>query len=239
MQQRARGGTRSLAMSFKNRKDAGRQLAAAVAGLDLADPVVLALPRGGVPVAAEVAARLNAPLDLVLVRKIGAPGQEELAVGAVVDGVQPEVFLNDDIVASLGIHADYIRTAAARELDVIEKRRALYLGARARVPVAGRNAIVVDDGIATGATMRIALRAVRRMKPKRLVLAVPVASSDALAALRAEVDDVVCLTEPTWFSAVGAYYADFSQTTDEEVIDALSPGRGPNPCRSDSPKPFA
>ena len=178
-------------MSFKDRSDAGRRLAAAVMGYKDQQPVVLALPRGGVPVAAEVAAALNAPLDLILVRKIGVPFQPELAMGAVVDGGDPLVVRNEDVISLAGIEEADFNAVRDRELAEIERRRERYLGGRERVEVAGRTAIVVDDGIATGATTRAALRATRLRNPKKLVLAVPVAPTDSLAVMRQEADDVV------------------------------------------------
>jgi len=205
---------------FKDRKQAGEQLAAEVGRLfaeesDLSPPVVLALPRGGVPVAFEIAQRLDAPLDLVLVRKIGVPTQPELAAGAVVDGEDPVLVLNEDVVSQAGIGEAELEQAKRRELDEIEQRRTRYLAGRAPLPVEGRTAIVVDDGIATGATMRAALRAIRRRGPETLVMAVPVAARDTLSAFKAEADRVVCLEAPDWFWAVGAHYQDFRQTTDE------------------------
>ena len=208
-------------MMFRDRRDAGRQLAAELRRFKRSDPVVLALPRGGVPVAFEVARELAAPLDLVLVRKIGAPWQRELAAAAVVDGEHMELVVNQDVVDALGISQAYLDQEAKRELEEIERRRTAYLGGRERVPVEGRTAIVVDDGIATGATMRAALRAVRRRKPRRLVLAVPVAPPDTVESLRSEVDEVVCLATPEWFGAIGAFYLDFSQLSDDEVRSLL------------------
>lgn len=208
-------------MSFRNREEAGRRLADALGRYAQSDPVVLALPRGGVPVAFEVAKALRAPLDLILVRKIGAPMQRELAVAAVVNGEHTEVVENEDLVEELGLSDAYLRQEAKREVQEIERRRRLYLGGRERVPVTGRTAIVVDDGIATGATMRAALRAVGRREPKRLVLAVPVAPPETVDDLRREVDDLVCLSTPAMFGAVGAFYRDFRQVEDEEVRDLL------------------
>jgi putative phosphoribosyl transferase len=218
-------------MSFKDRSDAGRRLAAAVMGYKDQQPVVLALPRGGVPVAAEVAAALNAPLDLILVRKIGVPFQPELAMGAVVDGGAPLVVRNEDVISLAGIEEVDFNAVRDRELAEIERRRERYLGGRERVEVAGRTAIVVDDGIATGATTRAALRATRLRNPKKLVLAVPVAPTDSLAVMRREADDVVCLENYTSFGAIGFYYSDFWQVSDEKVIEILARFRAPDRAR--------
>ncbi len=203
---------------FQNRKSAGQELARALAGRDFPDPVVLALPRGGVPVAFEVARALKAPLDLVMVRKIGAPGHEELAMGAVVNGDAPQIVVNEDVARSYGLGREEVEARAAPGLAEIARRRDAYLSGRATVPLAGRTAIVVDDGIATGATMRAALQAVRARGPARLVLAVPVAAPDRLKALEAEVDAAICLEAPQGFYAVGAHYRDFPQLDDDEVI---------------------
>jgi putative phosphoribosyl transferase len=209
-------------MSFENRSAAGRRLAAALAQYKERSPIVLALPRGGVPVAAEVAAALGAPLDLILVRKIGVPGQPELAMGAISDGVAPIVVRNAEIIQSSGITETEFNAVRDSELAEIERRRRRYLGARAREAVAGRTVIVTDDGIATGATMRTALRAVRAHGPKELVLAVPVAAKDTLDELRNEADSIVCLESPAWLEAVGIFYDDFRQVTDAEVIATLA-----------------
>lgn len=205
-----------------DRRDAGAALAKALANYANEQPVVLALPRGGVPVAAEVATALKAPLDLILVRKIGVPAQPELAMGAVVDGAAPLIVRNEDVIALAGIAEPEFKAVCHRELGEIERRRQRYLGGRRPVEVAGRTAIVVDDGIATGATTRAALRATRVRKPAKLVLAVPVAPTDAVAALRQEADDVVCLEEYEYFGAIGLYYRDFRQISDEEVIETLA-----------------
>ncbi len=220
-------------MSFRNRSDAGRQLAKALAGYKDQQPVILALPRGGVPVAAQVAAALNAPLDLILVRKIGVPFQPELAMGAVVDGGAPIVVRNEDVIRLAGIDESEFKAVCDEELAEIERRRQRYLGNRKHVDVSGRTAIVIDDGIATGATTRAALRATRMRKPKRLVLAVPVAPTDSLSELRHDADDVVCLEDHEFFGAIGVYYADFSQVPDEEVIEILKqfPVQRPAPAK--------
>jgi len=210
-----------MSLPFDDRADAGRQLAARLLHLRSRKPLVLAIPRGGVPVGFEVASALGAPLDLVLVRKIGAPEQPELAVGAVVDGEHVETVLNDEIVEGLAISQDYIREETTRQLAEIERRRKAYLGDRPRPLLSGQTAIVVDDGIATGATMRAALRAIRRGAPERLVLAVPVAPADTIARLRADVDELVCLEAPMLFFAIGQFYRDFAQLTDAQVTDQL------------------
>ncbi len=208
-------------MPFDDRSDAGRKLAGALARYKSQQPVILALPRGGVPVAAEVAAELKAPLDLILVRKIGVPFQPELAMGAVVDGGSPVVVRNEDVIREAEIGEPEFNAIRDRELAEIERRRLRYLGARERAEVAGRTAIVIDDGIATGATTRAALRATRTRQPRKLVLAIPVAPTDALLAMRAEADEVVCLEDYELFGAIGCYYRDFSQIQDEEVVKIL------------------
>lgn len=207
---------------FTDRIEAGRQLARELATRDYVDPVVLALPRGGVPVAAEIARALAAPLDLVLVRKIGVPYQPELALAAVVDGEHPEVIVNPDVWRMAGVDEEAFRRLQERELAEIERRRDRYLQGRERVATTGTTAILVDDGIATGATVRAALRALRRSRPARLVLAVPVAPQDTLRSLAHEVDEIVCLHTPWPFQAIGFFYRDFSQLTDQQVIDLLS-----------------
>jgi len=207
---------------FTDRAEAGRLLAQRLAGRQWAPPVVvLALPRGGVPIGAEVARALHAPLDLLLVRKIGVPWQPELAVAAVVDGASPEIVVDEEVRAMGGIDRAYIEAQAKVELREIERRRQLYLGGRAPLAVQGATAIVVDDGIATGTTVRAALKALRRRQPAHLVLAVPVAPPDTVRALRAEVDELVCLAEPEPFHAVGAHYEEFHQVDDDEVLAAL------------------
>jgi putative phosphoribosyl transferase len=208
-------------MGFKNRTDAGQRLAAALAAYRDEAAVVLALPRGGVIVAAEIADALAAPLDLVLVRKIGVPRQPELAMGAVVDGREPLVVRNEDVIALAGVAEPEFQAVCDRELAEIERRRRRYVGERPRAEIADRVAIVVDDGIATGATTRAALRATRLRKPSKLVLAVPVAPTESLDALRDEADTIVCLEDHPDFGALGFYYADFRQVSDQEVIDIL------------------
>ncbi len=209
-------------MPFADRTEAGRKLAKALAGYKSQQAVVLALPRGGVPVAAQVAEALQAPMDLILVRKIGVPMQPELAMGALVDGVTPLIVRNEDVIRLAGIEEAEFKRVCDEELAEIERRRKLYLGGRDRVEVAGRVTIVIDDGIATGATTRAALRATRVRKPKKLVLAVPVAPTESLAEMKGEADEVVCLEDHEAFGAIGFYYSDFRQTSDQEVIEALA-----------------
>jgi putative phosphoribosyl transferase len=209
-------------VKFEDRADAGRRLADKLAHLRDTQPVVLALPRGGVAVGFEISRVLDAPLDIVLVRKIGVPWQPELALGAVTDGASPETFFDRDLATSLDVPDSYITEETARQLEEIERRRELYCEDRPALKVAGRTAIVVDDGIATGATMRVALQAVRRRGPARLVLAVPVAPPDTFAALREGADEAVCLHTPVGLGAIGFYYRDFHQMGDLEVTDLLA-----------------
>ena len=209
-------------MPFVDRKDAGQQLAKALAHYKDKQPVVLALPRGGVPVAAEIAAALDAPLDLILVRKIGAPFQPELAMGAVVDGMKPITVRNEEVITLSGVSESEFNAVRDQELAEIERRRKRYLGDRPHPQIAGRTVIVVDDGIATGATTRAALRATRMRKPGKLVLAVPVAPTDSLKELRGEADEFVCLEDYEEFGAIVLFYSDFRQVSDSEVIEMLA-----------------
>jgi putative phosphoribosyl transferase len=212
---------------FEDRSDAGRQLAQALRRLRLKDPLVLALPRGGVPVAVQVADALDAPLDLLFVRKIGAPHQPELALAAVAEGggvsVNDEMVDPDDAAARA-----YIDREAQHHLREIARRRELYLGGRVPAVVEGRTAVVVDDGIATGATVRAALELLRQKHPARIVLAVPVAPRHSLAELRAFADEIVCLETPAVFQAVGRHYRHFGQVEDEEVVRLLGATRAPS-----------
>lgn len=215
------GNLEPMAMLFNNRTEAGRKLAEGLSAYRSLAPVVLALPRGGVPVGFEIATALGAPLDIILVRKIGVPYQPELALGAVVDGDRPDIVINEHLKDEFNIPDTYIRKESERQLREIERRRKLYLDGRPSLPLSGRSVIVVDDGIATGATMRAALRAVRRQHPSSIALAVPVAAPDTLEALRSEVDDMVCLFAPAEFSGVGQFYRNFEQVDDETVAALL------------------
>ncbi len=211
-------------MLFRDRSDAGRRLAAALtAYAGRSDVVVLGLPRGGIPVAYEVARRLGAPLDVFVVRKLGVPGQEELAMGAIATGGVRVV--NDDVVRALGIPAGVIDRVAEREARELERRQRSYRGDLPAPEVAGKAAILVDDGLATGSTMRAAVAALRQLGPDRVVVAVPVAAESTCADFRREVDEMVCLATPEPFLAVGRFYEDFSQTSDEEVSSLLAQAR--------------
>jgi putative phosphoribosyl transferase len=207
---------------FRDRAEAGRQLAERLAVLNLYKPLVLALPRGGVPIAIEIAQALAAPLDLLLVRKIGLPWQPELAVGAVLDGTKPHTVINEQVARSAHMNeADIVRIAKT-QLEEIEHRRRMWLGHRAHVPIAGRTAIVVDDGVATGASVRVALDAVKAQKADRTLLAAPVVPDRIAEALRDACDATVFLATPRDLVAVGMYYKDFHQLHDDEVKRLLN-----------------
>ena len=212
-----------MPVPFRDRRDAGRELAEhLVEYANRSDVVVLALPRGGVPVAYEVAKALNAPLDVFLVRKLGVPGYEELAMGAIASGGVR--VLNTD-VTRFGIPSWVVDRVAAAEQRELERRERLYRGDRPHPDVGGRTVILVDDGLATGATMRAAVAALRRMDPGKIVVAVPTGAPETCEALRKEADDVTCAVTPQPFHAVGLWYEDFAQTTDEEVHDLLERAR--------------
>ncbi|MGF9764560.1 phosphoribosyltransferase [Microvirga sp. 0TCS3.31] len=208
-------------LSFRNRAEAGRKLAQHLMIYAVQRPVILALPRGGVPVAFEVAKALRAPLDLIFVRKIGAPGHAEFGLGAVVDGDHPQIVLNEEALGHVKVPPGYIEEETQRQLQEIERRREHYLAGRRPVDVEGRVAIMVDDGIATGGTVRAALKGLSRARPACLILAVPVAPADTIERLRMEADEVVCLMMPEPFYAVGEHYDDFRQTSDREVTTLL------------------
>jgi predicted phosphoribosyltransferase len=208
-------------MLFANRREAGRILASLLMKYaDRDDVLVLALPRGGVPVGFEVARALSAPLDVFIVRKLGVPGHDELAMGAIATGGVR--VLNDDVVISLELEPEVIDAVAAREEKELARRERLYRGARPDPDVKGRTVILVDDGLATGSTMRAAVAALRKQRPARIVVAVPVAAPETCEEFKTEVDEVVCAATPRMFNGVGRWYEDFSQTTDEEVHELLA-----------------
>lgn len=209
---------------FRDRVEAGRILAERLeeyAGR--ADVIVLALPRGGVPVGFEVARQLGVPLDVFLVRKLGVPGREELAFGAIASG--GATVLNEEVVASLGIDGETIAAVARREQAELERREEAYRGTRAPPDVAGKVVLLVDDGLATGASMRAAVKALRHLGPERIVVAVPTAARQTCEDFRPDVDDIVCAMTPEPFLAVGMWYQDFSETTDEDVRALLGRAR--------------
>jgi putative phosphoribosyl transferase len=205
---------------FMNRSDAGKKLAEALSRREgLEDAVVLALPRGGVPVGFEVARTLRAPLDVFVVRKLGVPGHEELAMGAIASG--DVVAWNEDVLRESHVSQEILDRVVAREREELKRRESVYRGDRPSIVIEGKTVLLVDDGLATGASMRAAVSAVRTRKPSRIIVAVPAAPPDTCDSFRASVDEVVCLITPRPFSAVGLWYADFSQTTDREVRELL------------------
>ncbi len=211
-------------MYFRDRIVAGRQLGADLAGRGFSDPVVLGLPRGGVPVAAEVARAVGAPLDVLVVRKVGAPFQPELAVGAVAEGV---TVLSEELIAQLGIRRADVEAVAEAERREVARRTERFRGAAPRLDLRGKTAVIVDDGIATGATARAAAEVARKLGAAKVVVAAPVSSLEARRMLRGLADEVVALDYPEPFMAVGCWYDDFRQTTDEEVIQLLAAAREP------------
>jgi len=224
------GATAMAADVFESRAEAGRLLAAELAERAWERPVVLALPRGGVPVGLEVARTLDCPLDLVLVRKVGAPYQPEFAIAAVVDGDPPRLVRNPALGGWEGREWEqHLQDSYQRACDEIRRRRETYLGGRSPVPVEGHTAILVDDGLATGTTMRAAVEAMRQRGAARVVVAVPVAPPDAAGALGEVADEVVCLQTPAAFGAVGSFFADFHQLDDAEVVRLMgtAPRAGP------------
>ncbi|MFO7566968.1 MAG: phosphoribosyltransferase [Enhygromyxa sp.] len=210
---------------FEDRRQAGQALAEALAEFELHDPVILALPRGGVPVGFELAEQLGAPLDVLVVRKLGVPGHEELAMGAIASGGAR--VLNPDVVASLRISDPVIEQVAAREQRELERRERLFRGEREPVSVEGRTVILVDDGLATGASMRAAVLSLRERNPREIIVAVPVGAASSCAQLRRLADRLVCLAEPEPFYGVGLWYRVFDQTSDEEVRRLLEANPSP------------
>jgi putative phosphoribosyl transferase len=212
-------------LMFDDRADAGRRLATRLLKFRDENPVVLALARGGVPVGFEIARALDAPLDVIIARKLGAPGQEELGIGAVSDGDHPEMILNRELLEALEVSREYLQREIETQLKEIRRRQHVYRGGRSPVALTDRSVIVVDDGIATGGSMRAALRAVRRGHPRRVILAVPVGPADTIDALAEEADEVVCLGSPLTFYGIGQFYRDFHQLDDDEVVRMLDAAR--------------
>jgi predicted phosphoribosyltransferase len=206
-------------LPFKDRIDAGRALARRLESFHGQDVLVLGVPRGGVPVAGEVASRLDADLDVIVARKLGSPEQPELAIGAVT--ANGGEFLNEEIIGYLGVSPDYIERVRKEQMAEARRRERVFRGHRAAESIEGRVVILVDDGLATGATMRAAARSVRKHRPSRLIVAVPVGSREACSALREEVDQVICPAVPDHFGAVGYFYENFEPTQDDEVRDIL------------------
>jgi len=207
---------------FMDRADAGRQLAERLLHVTDENPVVLALPRGGVVVGAAIARQLHAPLDVLVVRKLGAPYQPELAIGAIIDGSPPQKVLNEELIRMLAVTEQYIDNESQRQLTEARRRQDAYRRGADAADIAGRTVVVVDDGVATGATMKAALAALRHGEAKRLLLAVPVGAPQAIDILKRQVDELICLHAPWGFQAVGAFYRHFAQTTDEEVVSLLA-----------------
>lgn len=216
---------KGAAMSFATRLEAGERLGEACRGLVFEKPLVLGLARGGVPVAVGVARRLGVPMDVLMVRKIGTPGYAELASAAVVDGQKPVIVFNEEVMRSRSVSKSDVRAAAADALREIERRRELYVGRRAPVEVTDRDVILVDDGAATGSSLRAAVDAVKRKSPLRITIAVPVAAHEALETLKRVADQVICLEAPERFGSVSEFYQEFHQVTDDEVVALLETGR--------------
>lgn len=209
---------------FSDREDAARQLAAKLKRFGELKPIIFALPRGGVPIGFEVARSLDAPLDVIIVRKLRHPLSPELAIGAIAEGAEDAPFLDKDDIALMGLSESYIEQEITRQREELDRRRKRYADGRRLLPGHGRVAILVDDGVATGSTMIAAIRAIRAQQPARIVVAVPVASTSALAALKAEADEVICLQAPPGFRAVGEFYRDFHAIEDRTVVSLLMQG---------------
>lgn len=207
-------------MRFEDRADAGRHLSNELQRFAGERPIVVALPRGGVPVGYEIARALDAPLDVLIARKLGAPGHPELGIGAIAQGGAS--YLNREVISMLGVSRDHIEQVSRLELAEIDRRVRAYRGDRPPLDVRGRTAILVDDGLATGATTRAAIRALRALGPRAIVIAFPVCARETAIAIQREVDEIVCAMVPRDFHAVGLWYSDFTQTTDEEVIELLA-----------------
>ncbi len=206
---------------FEDRKEAGQMLADEIVKLHLPNPVVLALPRGGVPVAFPIATALRVPLDILIVSKVGAPHNPELAVAAIVDGNPYDIVLNHEMIEAYGIDEAELQILVDQKRPELERRKQVYRHDSPQIPVHDRTVILVDDGAATGTTMRVAIRALKRRSPRAIVVALPVASSEALRDLKQEANQVICLSRPARFFALGYHYHNFPQLTDEEVIGTL------------------
>lgn len=222
---------------FRDRQDAGKKLGEELEKLQLREPVVLALPRGGVPVAMEVAKAIDAPLDLLIVRKVGAPGNPELAVAAIVDGDPPDIVLNREIVEAYSLDDAALAALISNERPELDRRRLVYRSKGKPLSIAGKTAIIVDDGAATGTTMKVAIRALRRRSPREIVVAVPVSAPDALVELVREADRVVCLSQPTHFRALSYHFLSFPHIADNEVVDAVNAAARQRAGRYGSRKP--
>lgn len=209
-------------VQYTNRRHAGVALAMALRDMPLENPLILALPRGGVPVGKEIARALGAPLDVLLVRKIGAPGNEEYALGAIVDGPEPNWVVDEQMLERFDPPPEWFEQQVLEQLRELQRRRLLYRGAKVPAALEDRDVIVVDDGLATGSSVRAALKGLREHHPHRVILAVPVGPAETVEKLRPEVDALVCLETPVPFHAVGDYYRDFHQLSDQEVIDLLA-----------------
>ena len=206
---------------FENRIDAGIQLAEKLPELDPRSTIVVALPRGGVPIGAVIAQHIGCPLEVLLIRKIGVPGQQEVALGAVAVDGKTQISINEDIMVRLGLNADDVKRLAEEKLPELEERRQLYFGDRESLPFVGRTLVLVDDGVATGATMEAALNLVSSREPAAIILALPVAPENTIAKLASLADQAICLHQPEHFLSVGSYYIDFGQVENEEVIAHL------------------
>lgn len=209
-------------MYFEDRIDAGRRLAERIKPMSLRDPVVLGLPRGGMVVASEVAKIFSLKPDLLIVRKIGAPFNPELAMGAIVEGDPQTIFLNQDLISVLKVSKEFLDSEKQRQQAEIERQQKLFRQGRQRTSVKDRIVILVDDGIATGATVHAALKALRAEKPAQLILAIPVASPDALEGLRGDAHEIICLTSPKDFQAVGQFFRHFFEVSEDEVLHLIS-----------------
>ncbi|GGD75804.1 phosphoribosyltransferase [Croceicoccus mobilis] len=211
-----------IPLPFRDRQTAGRLLAHRLEHLRAEHPIILALPRGGVPIGFEIARALDAQLELLMVRKLGAPGHSEYAIGAVVDGDEPQMILNEEAVRIIRPGREYLQAELGRQLVEMERRRRAYIGSRKMPSLAGRTIIIVDDGIATGSTITAALQGARRRSPARLVLAVPVAPADVVRRLESLCDEIVVLATPEPFFAVGRHYRHFDQVSDDQVVQLLN-----------------